>query len=350
MLDIEELDDSLKLKAIGRLFVSKHPLLKLLCNKINHGDFFFPKFDDKLDKFIAKGIRILGKDRIKLLKSEGVNQSVKLIGLLRSSKISNWIKPECANSIRLLSLRVRGIVTLGQIAREDLQRLRPIVRCQELLRLVGDIRGLDRVPIPTMEDRHLYPISGKLKNLSKCSSKEIRINRQENEQTCVFKIGLILNVTESKTWLYKIRKLTSVRHRNLMLRIAHGDVYSNERKFRFGLVESPDCTRCGNVDTTTHKLFECEALRDLWRETMRLTCSLNPGVDPIQLALGATLDTTIGGITLLAEVLDVIMNGNLIGLGAVNLLRLVVNKLKVKERNVQIKSELYDMSEKLEER
>ena len=62
MLDIMDLDSGLKLRALGRILTTDHPLLKLLRNKINLREFFFPCFDKTLDKFVAKsGTCCLGK-------------------------------------------------------------------------------------------------------------------------------------------------------------------------------------------------------------------------------------------------------------------------------------------------
>ena len=43
MLDVVDLDKGLKLKSIARLLETEHPFLKLIRNKIDLTDFFFPK-------------------------------------------------------------------------------------------------------------------------------------------------------------------------------------------------------------------------------------------------------------------------------------------------------------------
>ena len=47
-------------------------------------------------------------------------------------------------------------------------------------------------------------------------------------------------------------------------------MYSNERRCRFGLTDSPSCQICGGVETVQHQLFECRnacALRVLVKNT-----------------------------------------------------------------------------------
>lgn len=66
-----------------------------------------------------------------------------------------------------------------------------------------------------------------------------------------------------------------------MLRVAHGDVYCKERLYRFGLVDSPTCPRCDNIETVDHKLLECHYAKMVAKELILITNYLrtNP-VDP----------------------------------------------------------------------
>jgi hypothetical protein len=80
-----------------------------------------------------------------------------------------------------------------------------------------------------------------LEQVSKLTSKEIRKELKEVDPLVCYKSGMILSVTETMTWGYKIKKLNLVRHRNILLRVAHGDIYTEERKYRFGITDSPNC-------------------------------------------------------------------------------------------------------------
>ena len=82
---------------------------------------------------------------------------------------------------------------------------------------------------------------------------------------CLFKIGLILTPGELKSWTRCTKKLTSTRHKNILLRIAHGDVFSNSRLFKFGLRETPSCSNCDEpVETIQHRIIECPKARLTW--------------------------------------------------------------------------------------
>jgi hypothetical protein len=65
----------------------------------------------------------------------------------------------------------------------------------------------------------------------------------------------------SNLWLIKSPILRSIR-----LKIMYKNVYSNERRFRFGLTNSPNCQICGQVETVHHQLYDCRnanALRQM---------------------------------------------------------------------------------------
>jgi len=53
--------------------------------------------------------------------------------------------------------------------------------------------------------------------------------------------------------------------RNTRFRILHGDVYSKERMMRFGMSDDALCTRCGEVESTRHLLFDCIESKLFWR-------------------------------------------------------------------------------------
>ena len=123
-------------------------------------------------------------------------------------------------------------------------------------------------------------------NLNNLSTKSLREARctEADKLICMYKIGLILTPGEVLSWTGKIRKLTSVRHRSTLLRIAHGEIYSNSRLYRFGLIDSPKCENCDcQLETIEHKIIECQAAKNSWRELNRFKLKLNLRVGPITL-------------------------------------------------------------------
>ena len=81
---------------------------------------------------------------------------------------------------------------------------------------------------------------------------------------CVYKSGLLLTPGEVLSWTSKVRQLTSTKHKCALMRIAHGDVYTNERLFRFGLIDDPKCQNCNVNETLNHRFLECELAKEAW--------------------------------------------------------------------------------------
>ena len=72
--------------------------------------------------------------------------------------------------------------------------------------------------------------------------------------------------TPANIWEIKNPTLRSVR-----LKVLYKDVFSNERRFRFGLTASPSCEICGQIETVEHHLFSCQNATRLWNLFHRMT-------------------------------------------------------------------------------
>ena len=96
------------------------------------------------------------------------------------------------------------------------------------------------------------------------------------------------------------------------MRIAHNDVYTNERLFRFGLIEDPKCCNCDEViENLRHRLTECRLAAESWRLLERVIDKL--GMQPLVetnlesiLGAGGELHTKLS-VTLRAELVTRLM-------------------------------------------
>ena len=93
-----------------------------------------------------------------------------------------------------------------------------------------------------------------LVDLREASSKSIREARTKNDPICVFKLGAIMTPLEVENWGRGIKKLSSTKHKNTLLRVAHGEVYSKEKLARYGLVNDDICNRCGEREDLTNRM------------------------------------------------------------------------------------------------
>jgi hypothetical protein len=73
-----------------------------------------------------------------------------------------------------------------------------------------------------------------------------------------------IRLDKTRCAVQKVGQLRSVKLKNLSLRIINGDVYSRERMHRFGMIDSPLCQSCGEVDTIRHHLLECNTAKKIW--------------------------------------------------------------------------------------
>ena len=83
MIDIQQLDRSLKLRMLSRIFASSHPFLEIVKQKINMSEFFFPSSNLTMANPINQAVNYLSIDRQKLLVDEGVSDTTKVISLIR---------------------------------------------------------------------------------------------------------------------------------------------------------------------------------------------------------------------------------------------------------------------------
>ena len=207
------------------------------------------------------------------------------------------------------NLRLAGVVKLGDLNQIQLSSIERFMKrnlatkCSDLIPL-----NLNLIPQQAPNHNHLIFLGNKLLSLPSLSSKIIRLGIAEPEPICLYKSGLILSPVETLNWASKVAKLTSVRHRNTLLRIAHKELYTKEKLFRYGLIDSPTCPRCDQIEDFEHRLFRCDYVSRIWNETLRLSSKLNTGGQPhngdtLVRILGANIESSIATLTLHSEII-----------------------------------------------
>ena len=306
MLDIVELDNGLKLRALGRLIGSKHPFLEAVKSKIRWGNFFAPKIPENIDSLTYEGIKLLGQDRLALLGKSNLEGNARYVSLLGHTKISAIISNLGKSSLAYFALSNRGAKQLKDLNRRDLELIGPHLPANFLSEARKYIGTQMAIP-PGADDATLYYHCSVLKPLEKLSSKEIRTARKEKDPICLYKLGMILAPNEALTWGNSLRKLTSTRHKNILLRTAHGEIYTKEKLFRFNLANDANCVNCEQIETLAHKIYECPYVKRVWQETFRITDRLKADptedADITQKILGATLNSSQLLLTIHAEII-----------------------------------------------
>ena len=305
MLDVVALDESLKLKALGRLKVTNHPLLTLIRNKCDLNKFFEPQCLTKIEPVIRKGVELLRGDRNKIWRDKNLENSTPVLVEVQQILLADIVSRVGRNSIPYFMARRRGRLKIVDLTPGELSEITRFIDKDKLvlIRKAIAIPQLNR----TMEIKTSIAIKDRLKDISVCSSKEIRESRSDRSPITNYKIGASLSSKEALTWGLKISKLKSTKHKNILLRVAHGEVYTKEKLHRFNLSDSNLCPRCGQIETLTHKFIDCEYIRRIWTQANLILSKLSPtyrsaGIES-KTILGMSIGSTIASLTITAELL-----------------------------------------------
>jgi hypothetical protein len=303
MLDIEELDMSLKIKSLGRLLQTEHPFLKIIKEGLDMSHYLLPSLAIKIDRPTNLAIECISKDRLKLLDNPDLQSNRLFLGLVKSMTIFRSLNTQGRQSIAFNLIRREGKQCLGDLTQPDLHNISRFLNrnlATFLTRTIG-------VPGSTLaeEDNLKLFIKDIPKSLTDVTSKEIRLSRTDSDPICIFKCGVILNPNESINYFFNVSRLKSVKHKNLILKILHGDIYTNEKLFKYGMVDSPLCPRCNEVETLEHKFATCQYVNRIWlnifsrtRHTPRLE------IDPLQDILNASNDLDPLKLLIHSEILN----------------------------------------------
>ena len=222
MLDIVELDSSLKLRALGRLRDTRHPFLGLIREKIKLDEFFFPVDKYNLDEVCSQAIKILRIDRQKLWANRSLDSNMQYVNAIKTSRLWSALTPNGRQSLAYMRARLNGRIILGDLSLAECRSLTPFLDTSlyEALNATA--------PIPLRYVGGLAPLNysvlrnNKFYDLSQLTSKQIRETRSCLTPIAIFKLGPALNATETVSWGHSLRKITSTRHKDLILRLIHG--------------------------------------------------------------------------------------------------------------------------------
>ena len=322
MLDLNELRKSLDLRAYGRLINSEHPFFSQVGAKIKLKGFFnieVPRL--AVDAKVMRGIKLINEQRRKCLfwPTVMIESDVSLRSAIENTELTQVLTIAGRNSLAAFAVRRRDRrIKLGELTQGEITDLSRHFTLPGLYSTLRHLAGSQLNSRPTIPSYDLFPISqGKVVQLSKTTSHVFRTSSKDFEEQviCLYKSGLTLQPGEVLNWTKKIKRLTSTRHRNSILRIAHGDVYTNERLFRFGLNESPKCLHCDNpVENLTHRMIECRLAASAWQGLNAKMVALNlPAINEITLEtiLGAGESLTKIQLTLVSELALRLAAGNI---------------------------------------
>ena len=350
MLDVVELDESLKIKALTRMLNSNHPFLRNLNQQLDISSYFFPKTAVPIgvDSVLDQGIKLLEADRKEIWCNPSLNRDRNVLATIRELSIKSVVNTRGQGSIGFFRLWARGARKVRDLSLQELDSVRRHIEPAYLDKLRCAVTTNTGIPSP--EFHKSYFTGSKHKPLASLTSKEIRDIRNKKEPIQEFKLGVKLTPAESRTWGFRLSKLTSTRHKNTILKALHGDIYTKDKLHRFGLTDSDACPRCDEKEDLKHKIFECDYARRIWDQAIpfleRLNTVNDPREDRIKIITATANGTSIESMTLTAEIIQSILQlkqeQNHLLLPKYLVLRAIKN-LSIKEGSVKIRGRFIEL-------
>ncbi len=264
MIDLTEVAVALRLRRHFSLIQSNiHPLSMLIWKLIEGTGYLSTEPVMDLDEILQLN---MGELRAKRLKDCGapewqLESDLILHENLLYTHISEITRPRKKQSNEFRTLQRRGIATLNEVIRTQELNL-PTLRKMLLKDLFPVINVIARyyrnIPIPNRMEMHQHKIkglNGRWVDPAKISSKMLREILFGREMVNP-KITLMEN-DEQLAYFSKLSKVVNVANKSKILRLLQGDVYCNDRLYRFGMTESDRCKRCFEKETISHLLSEC---------------------------------------------------------------------------------------------
>ena len=307
MLNLENLDQSLKIKSLGRTPTSNHPFITILAERTSLASYFEPSCAIDLDPFHQQSIKYLKTLREKTWDSPHVDRNRSVLAAVQNLAIKSVLSKAGSLSIPFFSLRVRGKRKIGDLTELELRSLTRYIEPKKVALLTKAITMAPARMAAPLDLSDSVLTCKTFKALDKCTSKEIRLALSDDSPICEYKLGVTLTPAEAINWGYKLSRLTSTRHKNIILKIAHGEVYTKLKLHKYNLAESNSCPRCDSPEDLRHKFLDCEYITRIWRcvnsFNNKLTTTDISRIDPANAAIGGFRDSNPTILTINAEIL-----------------------------------------------
>jgi hypothetical protein len=278
MVDIKQVVTSVRLRRHFTLLEQDiHPLHHLINCLIDPEDFLCTSVELEIDEVTAMNLSCLRSSRLKYYEAPEWQLETDLmlqIGLLKT-KIENVVRPRKLHSRELTYLKRLGYRKVQDLIAAQGTHVTKLIKISrsELTKGIAILARVNNiaqheVPIGKLRYRDGRWIAGKL-----LPSKKIREMLFGNDYIAQPKI-LVMDEYQVTTLYKNIAKLINVPNKTKMLRLIHGDVYTAERRVRFGMDNCDTCRRCFMKETILHLLLECPYSLEVYK-TLNLT-NLNP--------------------------------------------------------------------------
>ena len=174
--------------------------------------FFNPVIDVGLEGVTELGISLLRKDRSALWLRETLRNNVTFLKAVREMSLKILIDRRGQRSVVFFLAWQRGARKVKDLTPNEVRNLANFIERDKLATVKkANITILGNFDT---EINGMYCMKDKFKPIIKCSSKELRQGRANNDPIRMFKIGMDLTNAESLSWCLKLSKCKSTKHLN----------------------------------------------------------------------------------------------------------------------------------------
>ena len=206
---------------------------------------------------------------------------------MQRSNIRLFFKPGSKTDILLAGLDIHNYNDILHLPRGKINSImRSVPNNFKLL--------ISSTPIATCSNKvYCIPYNNQVKHFDCITSRETQtILKTILKKCCVYNISskykdlFVSTQVEMQNWT-NLWLLKNPILRATRLKILYGDVFSNERRFKFGIIDNQDCPICGEIETKEHQLIFCRNASRLWN----IAKSLQIHADEVNYSLKSILVT-----------------------------------------------------------
>jgi hypothetical protein len=274
MLNLREVMQGIRCRQLGKLYNTEynHPLKRCIINEnksyvsvsalATTVDGVGERAHEALLDYFNKSISKISNEQL-----ISDNLAIQQLGEVESTHMLKGSKRDSLDAFELIHRwdcdTLKDIVAKGQQYRTIGSLCRKVLKAK-YLRIVKKLVQNRTVFTPGRENK-IQLLKGNYKNIYSVTSKEFRTTLKGELTSFKSRIGGNLDNYSVKDYLNQVKKLTSTKHKNTLLRIWNGDCLSYSRLFHFGLVDTNKCPVCDNYDSPEHMLLECVKAKRVWQ-------------------------------------------------------------------------------------
>ena len=268
MLDFREIIKSIRIKTILRLLNNEHhPLTIILKNSLNNSWVKIKVIGDSRE-CLSEAIKEIGKVWNHTMGNCESDMSIEIYKLILLEYVGDLIEKRFENKRLGLQHRHDSVSEIINISKSHpvLNKLDKNIK-KILTTQLGD-------PPTRNNDAKKYsliPFGNKLVPTTRVSSKMIRKYFFVKSVAIRAKLLPGVDIEQLRTLGKKLKSLTNIRLKTIILRSIHGDIYCGTRLKKFGMSDTDQCIRCNQSENIDHQLFSCNYTRELWKLVERIT-------------------------------------------------------------------------------